>query len=845
MLRYKFKNFRIGLLLVIVLAVTGVVSVAFLSANVVRDLKLLNSARSDNVQWTLSQTEVDFVDFQKQLDVATVGTTPNLKELRREFDIFYSRINILKQSSIYSPVRELPDFGENLAVIRAYLDDAVGAIDSADAELILLLPELSQKAAIVRSNVRGLSNSGLNFFATVSDNRRESISTTLTQLAICVASLLLAMGLLAIYLGHLNRQNVRRRLEAIQTSKRMKVVTSTALDAVVVCDLNGRILEFNEAAVQIFGYSAKDAIGSELGRLIIPEHLRGMHEAGMQRMRETGEQRVVGQGRIKLEAKRANGELFPVELAVQSAETDTGPIFISFLRDISHRIASEEALVDARDRALAGERAKTDFLATMSHEIRTPLNGLLGNLTLLGDTDLTEQQRIYFKHMGTSGRLLTNHISDVLDITKYDAGKLKLRPVAMSLSTLIQDIVDSQTRAAAQNNTALSWGWTGQSCDWVFADQERIQHILMNVIGNAVKFTHSGKIDVGVLVEGLDTTEPDVIISVNDTGIGMGPELTKLIFDDFVTGDTSYNRKVEGTGLGLGIARRFATAMGGGIKVESEEGKGSLFTIRLPITPIEKPKAEKLVGLGHSKVKPLEVLLVEDNEINRLVAREMLASQGHNVTEAHNGEIAVDLADKTAFDVIFMDISMPVMDGRTATRTIRASSGLSAQVPIFALTANAVAQEQEAFLTDGMNRVLTKPLSRDALFAVLAEFAGTHEDTPQEEVLDIDVTQLQDMTSTLGQDTFQTLFSQFCVEMDQTLVELKSEATLENTAAIAHKAAGSAAVFGAKKLHTMLLGLETSARDKDAEATRQVLDELPEVWKRTQKALSEGSIEIP
>jgi PAS domain S-box-containing protein len=831
------KSSRIRLVLAVVIAMTGLAAVAFLSVNVERDLKLLSSARSDNVQWTLSQTEVDFVDLQRQMDIATAGNASDFDDLRREFDIFYSRISTLEQSSIYKTVREIPQFGENLATVRAFLNEAVVAIDGNDAKLVQSLPELLGRMHFIRSSVRGLSSSGLNFFANDSDNRRESVSITLIQLAIWVVILLLALGFLAIYLAYLNRQNVRRRLEAIQTSKRMKVVTSTALDAVIVCDLSGRVLDFNEAAEQIFGYDSKEVIGKELGALIIPQHLLGMHEAGMKRMRESGEQRVVGKGRIKLEAKRANGQLFPVELAVQSAETDSGTIFISFLRDISHRIASEEALIDARDHALAGEKSKADFLATMSHEIRTPLNGLLGNLTLLGDTNLSEQQQTYIKHMGTSGRLLMSHISDVLDIAKYDAGKLQLRPVAMNLSTLIQDIVDSQSRTASRNNTVLSWKWVGPSNDWIYGDQERIQHVLMNVIGNAVKFTHEGTITVEVLVEGKETSEPDAVISVKDTGIGIRKDLSKMIFDDFVTGDTSYNRVVEGTGLGLGIARRFVIAMGGAIDVESEEGKGSLFTIRLPITPIEKPKPVNEIRGDTRTVRPLQILLVEDNEINRLVAREMMAANGHHITEAHNGEIAVELANAHAFDMIFMDISMPVMDGRTATRTIRASGGLCAQVPIIALTANAVAQEQEAFLTDGMNCVLTKPLSRENLLGVIEEYTDINADALEEVVLAVDTTHLQDLVDSLGAEAFEALLSKFCIEIDQALIDLKNDAPLEDAAMLSHKMSGSAAVFGTNALRDAFNSIEQAARSKDHPLTAQAIETLPDVWDKTKASL--------
>jgi PAS domain S-box-containing protein len=451
----KNAAFRLRLFIMLLLGIVGVAAILYTTIAVARDLRLLNSARSDNVQWSLSQAEVEFLEYEMHLAMVTGEAEPDLKTLRREFDIFYSRITTLRQASTYEGLRDLPAFSRNLKIVETFLSRSVDRIDAPDTELIGQLPELLPLAKDIRPNVRMLANSGLNYFAEDSDRRRTNVAVTLAKLAGAVTALLVTLLILALYLAYLNKQNERRRAETVQASARMKTVTSTALDAVIVSDSNGRILDFNAAAEQIFGHSVQDAIGADLGEMIVPDHHRTAHSVGMARLRANGEKRVVGKGRFKLEAKRANGEIFPVELAIQSAETDEGEIFIAFLRDISHRAKAEAELVAARDRALAGEKAKTDFLATISQEIRTPLNGLLGNLALLRDTRLSAKQMRSVKNMETSGKLLMSHISDVLDITKYDAGKLRLRPVAMNISTLLQDIVDNQSGAAAANNTTL------------------------------------------------------------------------------------------------------------------------------------------------------------------------------------------------------------------------------------------------------------------------------------------------------------------------------------------------------------------------------------------------------
>ncbi|WP_435988353.1 response regulator [Sulfitobacter sp. SH24] len=815
------------------------ISIAVLSRNVTRDLNLLNSASSDNVQWTLSQSEVEFLDYKLQLITALSEPTPDLKALRREFDIFYSRIVTLRQSSIYEDLRLKPQFSAYLAEVQAFLEESASIIDQPDSDLIADLPMLLGRTVDIRPSVRQLSISGLNYFAVDSDVRRNAIAVTLTQLAIGVTLLTLTLLLLATYLGRLNAQNVKRRAEAVDAGKRMNIVTDTALDAVLVSDAEGRILVFNSAAEQIFGYDADYAIGKELGDLIVPDHHLEAHNDGMQRLRDGGERHVVGKGRIKLEAKRATGELFPVELAIQSAQTDDGEIFIAFLRDISHRMQAERDLVEARDRALAGEKAKTDFLATMSHEIRTPLNGLLGNLTLLQDTKLTPRQNRYVKNMETSGKLLMSHISDVLDITKYDAGKLVLRPVPMNVSDLLRDIVDSQSGAALANNTTLTWGWSGPSVDWILSDRERLQHILMNIIGNAVKFTIDGQVSIEAEVQ--EAEEPLLQIIVSDTGIGMDPALQVQIFDDFMTGDSSYDRNVGGTGLGLGIAQRFTKALGGTITVESEENVGSSFALSLPIVPIAPPTTETSSKNPQHTAKSIDILLVEDNEINRSVAREMLQAVGHKVTEAHNGQIAVDLAKTHRFDLILMDISMPVMDGRRATREIRAG-GACATSPIIALTANAMPEEQEAFLQDGMNEVLTKPLNRSAMIDMISALAQPEKHSPpvqQETATLVSRSYLDDLRETLGEAAVEKLLLRYVSEMETAITYLRdhTQHSAEEISQLAHRIAGSSAALGAVEMRTTLVEIEKAAQTDDPSKLEGNIAKLQSIWGATQQQL--------
>ena len=850
MSRFAKISLRFKVAFFVLLGLIGVASVVYLSTNVTRDLKLLSSDSSDNVQWTLAQAEVEFIEFQLHLATINLEDAADIRTLRREYDIFYSRIRTLKQSSIYANLRKQFDFSNNLSLVQRFLDQTVEIIDADDAELVARLPELSERATGIRQSVRRLSNSALDFFARDSDERRRSVAVTLSQMAFGVTALLVALLLLSLYLNFLNRVNIRRRAEAIEASERMNVVTSTALDAVIVVDTQGKILDFNAAAEQIFGYPATEAIGQGLGPLIVPDHLREAHELGMKRMRKYGEKRVVGQGRVQLGAKRSSGDVFPVELAIQSATTKEGEIFIAFLRDISTQVEAERELVRARDMAMAGEKAKTDFLATMSHEIRTPLNGLMGNLTLLSDTKLSAKQARYIKNMNTSGKLLMSHISDVLDITKYDAGKLRLRPVAMNISMLLQDIVDNQSGAALANGTTLEWDWVGAPANWICADRDRIQLILMNVIGNAVKFTRDGRVVIHAEVIGNLNNTPELQIVVSDTGIGMTEELQAEIFNDFTTGDSSYDRDVGGTGLGLGIAQRFVQALGGDIDVASTFGEGSSFSIRFPIVPIEATDDHAKKRRDLQMVNGRKILLVEDNEINRLVARELLAAAGHDVTEAHNGQEAFEAAQDTRFDLILMDISMPVLDGRGATRAIRSGGGVNAKTAIVALTANAMAEEQEAFLSDGMNDILTKPLVREHLLHLVTRHFQGDDIKPQsvEAATSAVATQnLADLRETLGLERMASVLDRYETEIADAIAALSGPTvgTLDETAQLAHRLAGSSAALGAVEMRAALVEIENAAKANDPARLRKMIARLAAVWANTQPMLRADRRDTP
>ena len=572
----------------------------------------------------------------------------------------------------------------------------------------------------------------------------------------------------------------------------------------------GNVLQFNPAAEEIFGYRLDDVLGRPLSDLIIPPEYRDKHDAAITRMNETGQMNVVGAGRVQLLAMRADGDYFPVELALQIAGEGDEQIVIGFLRDISARLADQNELIEARDRAVAGERAKSEFLAMMSHEIRTPLNGVIGNLSLLRHTRLNPRQARYLRNMELSADLLLNQVNMVLDITRMETGAVTILPEPTHLGRLVQDIVDAQAGLAEERDNVLHWSWQGEPVTHVMADGKRLTQILLNLVGNAIKFTSNGRIVVEL--ERQPTTASDRIaveFRVIDTGIGMPPEEVDRIFEDFHTIDSSLDRNADGAGLGLGIVRRLVTAMGGTYGVESEVGEGSVFWFRLDFEPAEGQPAAPETRRARNAGKALDVLVVEDNEINAELAREMLQQEGHRVELAPDGLAGVAAANAQHFDLILMDISMPGMDGLEATRRIRAGDGPCRNTTIIAFSANVLPEMRRRIAEAGMDDLLAKPLQIEGLRKFLSDAPARHVAAPAKSPERHNTGQKAHGSTAMINERFAARYRS---EVEDLFAWLSSGVSdLPEIAARCHKVAGSAAVFGHDRLRAALIAIEAHA----------------------------------
>ena len=496
----------------------------------------------------------------------------------------------------------------------------------------------------------------------------------------------------------------------VSSSAFRQAVVDNAADGILTADRDGKVMSFNPAAERIFGYAADEVIGKKVA-MLVPSN-GGMFarngSAAQNQRRET-------------EGRHKDGTVFPLDLAVTETHLGDQTLFIGLMRDITQQKQAELQLQQAKEAADAANQAKSAFLANMSHELRTPLNAIIGYSEMLQEeAEDTGQEGFVpdLQKINGAGKHLLGLINAVLDLSKIEAGKMELYLESFSVPNLVQDVAGVIQPLIAKNANTLRVQ-CAEDTGTMRADLTKVRQSIFNLLSNASKFTEKGVITLDVQRTREDDAER-MIFRVSDTGIGMTPEQVHKLFQEFSQADASTSRKYGGTGLGLALSRRFARMMGGDITVESEPGKGSTFTMRLPAQvaeqkaePVSTPLAVESVPESASRV-----LVIDDEPTARDLMQRLLTSHGFNATTAANGADGLKLAKELHPDAITLDVMMPGMDGWTVLTALKQDPA-TVDIPVIMVS---IVDEKNLGYALGAADYLTKPVERERLVAILNRY---------------------------------------------------------------------------------------------------------------------------
>lgn len=531
-------------------------------------------------------------------------------------------------------------------------------------------------------------------------------------------------------------------------------------------------------------------------------------------------------------------------------------------------------LSDARDQAEAANHGKSVFLANMSHEIRTPFQGLLGMLTLLDEPDLTSQQRDYLQTARDSAMHLLGVLNDILDVSTMESGTLKLSEARINLRDVLQEVEGLMKVAAHNKGLALQVHATSDLPTWVMADATRLRQIMFNLINNAIKFTAQGTVSAEMSCA--PHGQPGVVFTVRDTGMGMDRETVDRLFTRFFQADNSVRRRIGGTGLGLEISRKLARMMGGDVRVSSELGVGSVFTVTLDLPATTAPTAETIAHSDTGTGRSLKVLVAEDHPINQKYMGILLKKMGHNAVFCENGAEALGCLAQQAFDVVLLDYHMPVLDGLATTEAIRQLDSPAAAMPVILVTADVLNETRQRAQDRGVNEFVSKPLQTndlhralkrcglldkpDEALAAAADAPGPHpiassetHATPmnypetshsEHPVMDainvIDKAAYAEIVSMLTPDILTEMQDSLLAPPQGTLhalVRALESGDRSNIRFIAHNLKGAAMLMGFKAIAQTAAAIEHGARDNQDPISTDLVSQLLVNLQSTQKAL--------
>jgi PAS domain S-box-containing protein len=631
----------------------------------------------------------------------------------------------------------------------------------------------------------------------------------------------------------LHRELRRRALAeraARESEQRYRLLADNSSDMIALTR-NGKRTYVSPAARRLYGYEPEELLGTAVESFVHPDDLPRLAAAGEQ-VRTTGEALVTYRSRTK------RGETVWIEASWRrfSSPDEAAPELVVVARDVTQRVGNEEALRAAKEHADAANRAKSSFLAHMSHEIRTPMNGILGMNHLLLATGLNAEQREYATTIGDSASSLLRVIDDILDESKLEAGKVEIEHAVFDLGKTVDDVASILRPRAAQKGVRLGVAVNLAACGSFNGDAVRLRQILLNIAGNAVKFTERGHIDLDVSIACEIGDSAVVRFEVADTGVGIEPEAQATLFEKFTQADVSISRRFGGTGLGLSIAKQLVELMGGTIGFTSVVDQGTVFCFEIPLqrtesAPVAEAPAKEPPAPPH---RALYVLIAEDNKVNQHLAQLIMVHAGHRVDLADNGRQAVEAARAKDYDVILMDIQMPELDGIAATRQIRELPGRARNVPIVALTSHAMSGMREEVLAAGMDDYVTKPFEAPMLLAKLQHLvafrsAGEQRAAPpantqgEASAAHFDRAKLDQLSAATSAGAFGTLLETLLHGLETRLVSaqrLIEAGSLDAAGREAHDLVSIAGNLGGMRLSALARKLELACKSGAAEKSR-------------------------
>lgn len=810
----------------------------------------------DNRVWLFAQLEVEAKNFSLAMleGMAEGGGEPLDPALeasiRSSFDIYYSRtktVLAVARDSFQDPVL-LDRFELLSAKSKGYAErlDAVPRLSAAD------LPALHAAFSMDLTDIRRVANSAMLDSITIAESTRETRRRIIGQLQLLLGLVIVLMVASVRQAMKVSRSVGHHAAETAKVAARLRRTLNTSLDAVLIVDAAGRITEHNAALRSILGNPSS---GTITGRQAVDFLARKDRKAVLNLVAElrssapldtteTGTAR-----RINVNLRLEDGTLRPVELSCAVDQSRPGRFsFIVFIRDRSQEVAAADVLRDARDQARLDAKAKERFLSVLSHEMRTPLHGVITALELVRLTELKADQQGYVQTAASCARSAMTQIVDVLALTRN--GYLGDPDEPFVPAVLVQSIVSEIMPLALDRGNLMACHVSGDArSDAILAKHRSFKLAARNLISNAVKYTSRGRIDIRLVAQTLDTGAISVELSVNDTGLGIDPRDHARIFDEFAMVAEKGADENTGFGLGLAIAKSSVERLNGQIGVDSQPGRGSTFYFAFeapkaaPTEPTPVPVAPDQSETA-TLDRPKQVLIVDDNPVNRTLLCEMVKRLGHGAHLAQDGKTAVKLASERPFDLILMDLSMPGMNGFDTARLIR-SEGRNGATRIVALSARDMVECADDLRDAGIDDAFQKPIGISQLHRLMTEVAPQVGVAPPSSAVPV-LDGFQDVRDLLGAEMTSRL--ERAMLQDATLAIQALCAAVPNLTHasdlgdLAHRASGSAAVLGAARLAEVWRSVETSVTSNNQQALCKLAEQAPVVYGETVSALQRHSL---